>query len=327
MFDTMKKLFVVNNAETVETETKTNVTREDKFLARLFEITNGNAQKIGGKVYAEIPVELLMIDESYQRVTTYNKDRVAKLTTQFDTNKMDTLVVSVHEEEKRYYIVDGMHRYLAAINRELKSLPCEIKHFSGTTEERQKEEAKYFINQYILTDPLSPIDQHKGRVLINEQAYVILDNAVNARKEIHLKDNRNKGRQKPGTITGYRAAVRIAERNEKLLNDVFDALIGANWHLVGTGLSDYSLRMVADVLAAHDDKSDEVKAEIAKILRQIEPKLFRAVAQGKYVMRTQGSANALYLEDLVCTNLGIKRLIDTDIPRYNPVTETMEPVA
>ena len=299
-------------------------TMENDLLSRLFDITVRNQQKIGSKVYADIPIELLMIDEAYQRVGTYHKDKVARLVTEFDVDKMDTLVVSIHEEEKRFYIVDGMHRFFAALKRGITSLNCEIKFFNGDFEERRKAEARYFIGQYILTDPLSAIDQHNGRVLLGEEIYVTLDEVVNAKEEIHFKDNNNKGRQKPGTLTGYVEASKIARYGKEFLSDVFDILISAKWSIAGTGLSNYSLRMVADVYVVH--RSPEVKAEMARILREVNPKLFRAKAQGKYFMRTQSNANALYLEDLVCTNLNIPRLIDVDIPRFNPTTDTMEAV-
>lgn len=325
MFNTMKKLFVVNSDATMETETTATKTPEDLYLDRLCDLTEANKQTIGVKTYANIPVELLCIDSAYQREGTYRKDKVTDLINHFDMNRMDTLVVSYHEEEKRYYVVDGMHRLLAALAKGVQTLPCEIKFFPGNPKERRIGEARYFIEQGIQVDPMSPIDQHNGHVLCGDHEYVVLDEAVKATEgKIFLKHNRNKGKQLPGTLTGYVAAVTLARKNKRLLQDVFEVLIEAGWSNASTGLSNYSLRMVGDVLAIHNDL--EVKKEIARVLRGIEPKLFRAKAQAAYELRTASEANSLYLEDYVCTNLGIERLIDAKGGnRFNPTKE--KPVA
>jgi len=291
---------------------------EEKVLDRLFDLTESNKQVIGGKVYANIPVELLKLDELYQRTNTYNLDTVRRLTLQFDLKQMDTLIVSVHEEEKRYYIMNGMHRFLAATAKGIDALPCEIQFIDGDVETRRKVEANYFISQQILVDKMSPLDQHKAHVILGDQEYVDLDDIVNNTDGIQFKKNRHKGRQPKGTLTGYAQAVIITEKYGKThMQNVIDILIGARWNEAGTGLSNYSLRMVSDVLAVHN--TAEVKAEITRVLRQWDPKLFRAIAWSHYTTRTQGNANALFLEDHVCTNLNIPRLIDKEVTeRFNP---------
>ena len=317
MFSFGRKLSVVGSTSAVIEKTP-----EEKMLERLFEITEHNKQKIGEKVYADIPVELLAIDESYQRTETYNKEKVKDLIANFDVRKMDTLLVSVHEDEHMYYIIDGMHRLLAAIAKGIKHINCEIQFFDGDPETRRKAEARRFIEQQEGIDKMSPLDQHKGHVVCEDEEYVHLHEVVENTDGIQFKTNKNRGRQPKGTITGYKEAMRTTKwYGKEHIQNVFDALIGAKWNEVGTGLGDTSICMVSNVLAAHPEEKEKVKAEIARVLINWEPKLFRGVAQGHYPFRSERNASILLLEDYVCTNLNIPRLIDKETvkERFNPV--------
>lgn len=293
---------------------------EKSLEDRLFENINANTQTIGRKKYAYIPLDILKIDASYQRTETFNKEKVKDLITNFDTSKMDTLMVSIHPEEKRYYIIDGMHRFLAAKELNFESIECEIIEISGTPEERRKEEAARFISQQILIDKMTPLDQHKGHIICGDKEYIELDKIVNSFNGlIQFKTNKNRGKQPEGTITGYMECVRGIKRYGKdIIKDTFDILIAAGWNKKGTGLGNYSIKMVAEVLYTHKENT-KVKAELARIIKEYDPSLFRAIAHGYYKMRSNSNAYALYLEDLVCANLNIPRLIDLDVKeRYNP---------
>lgn len=282
-------------------------------FAMVFDSVYTNRQKIGAKEYANINVDLLMIDESYQRVDTYSKAKVSALAEHFDISRMDTLMVSVHPEEKRFYVIDGMHRMFAAKAKGVEMLPCEILTFEGTPEERRKKEAKHFISQQEFIDKMSPLDQHKANIVLGDRACVALDAIVKGTNgAIHFKNNRNRGKQPVGTLTGYSAAVTMVKRKGKAhAKNVFDVLIGAGWNNAGTGLGNDSIRVVSDVLFAHGD-DPQVKAEIARVLLKIDPYLFRASGRAAYKLRKPKCAYALYLEDIVCDNLNIPRLIDRE---------------
>ncbi len=296
-----------------ENEVAVTKTAEEAFTDRLYEMVKVNMQKIGDKYYASIPTDCMDIDEGYQRVDTLNPEKVKDLITKWNKEKMDTLLVSDHEEEKRFYIIDGVHRFLAAKENGVENLECEIRFYSGTPEERRIKEADAFYKQQEGVDPMSPINQHKAKVLCGIQAYVDLDEVIKNTNGIQFKTNANRGRQPKGTLTGYSEAAKISEAYGKnFLQDVVDILIEAKWNIVGTGLGNHSFRMVRNVLAAHGS-NPLVKAELARVLRGWDPVKFRAVAQGYYVNRKPSNANALYLEDLVCNNLGIERLIDKNV--------------
>ena len=278
----------------------------------------GNAHQCGGKFFANVKLNVLGIDESYQRTGSYNKDKVKELVMHFDPLKMDALRVSKHEEEGKLYIIDGMHRYLAAKEKGIEMLPCEILDLGNDPEKRKKKEAELFISQQEQVDRMTPLDQHKGKVLLGIKEYVDLNEIVENTEGIQFKENRNRGRQPKGSITGYEHAVKICRNNGKEFTQaVFNILIAAKWNEATRGLSNNALDMIASILQYH--KGKEVESEVAKVLRKFEPKLFMAKAQGKYETRSQKNACVLLLEDYICTNLNIPRLIDPDMKeRFTP---------
>lgn len=293
-------------------------TEKDMMADRLFDMVERNKQTIGVKVYASIPVECLAIDESYQRTDTYSLEKVNGLTAHFDIQKMDTLFVSVHTEEKRYYIIDGMHRYLAAKENGITELPCEIQDFGTDPIERRRAEAKRFIEQQIGIDPMKPIDQHKGHLICGDKEYIDFDSVANE-LGLHIKNNKKKGKQPEGTITGYTEAVdRTRWYGKQHIKDVFEILIAAKWHTIGKGLGTDAINMVSQVLIAHNS-NEEVKREIARVLSTHEPDYMFVHARLKYWYHNRAAGRAMFLEDYVCTSLNIPRLIDKEVKeRFTP---------
>lgn len=340
MFEGMKKslknIVVFKNSEIaglqeiISTKVKEK-TSEDVLLDRLYDVIKANLVKVGNKYFALIDLGCLKADPEYQRIFTCSESKIEHLIAEWDSEVVDPLVVSDHEEEKRFYVIDGIHRLLAAIRRGEKALVCEVRFFAGDYKERQKAEAKLFAGQTDPREPVKPYQRHKANLLNGVRENVILEEVVRSKSGvIHLKgddaEDKVRGKQKEGTVTGFNVAKSIGKNyGKEFLSDLFDILIAAGWHMKSRGLGNDSLLTIRNVYFTHH--TPEVKAEMARILRNIDPNKLDADARHNYDGRLPGNARALYLEDLVCTNLGIKRLIDTDIPRYNPVTETMEPVA
>ena len=79
-----------------------------------------NCQRIGGKRFCCIPLELLEIDEDYQRVYCINMEKVYSLVRKWDFNKCEPILVSPHPETATFAVIDGTHRMLEAGIREEK---------------------------------------------------------------------------------------------------------------------------------------------------------------------------------------------------------------
>jgi len=116
-----------------------------------------NAFRIGTKLIAWIPVELLNI-KPYQR----NRQRhVTQIAENWDDAKCNVLLVSYDEAEGCFNVMDGQHRAIAARMRGVEYLVCEI--FTGMTISK---EASLFVSQNENTRKLSPFDTYKANQFI-----------------------------------------------------------------------------------------------------------------------------------------------------------------
>lgn len=128
---------------TVKTVTITN-----EALAQ--SIVDGAVSICGIKV-ASIPVDLLEVDETYQRDTHDVQELIP-----FDKKKCGFILVSFRNG--KFYIIDGQHRYLAAKFLGIASLPCII------LIETQEDEALIFSGQDIGKKRLTPCDTFKANI-------------------------------------------------------------------------------------------------------------------------------------------------------------------
>lgn len=104
---------------TGETEKESKVIRPEVFKDQTaFNTVMSNCQRIGGKRFCCIPLELLEIDEDYQRVYCINMEKVYSLVRKWDFNKCEPILVSPHPETATFAVIDGSHRMLAAGIRE-----------------------------------------------------------------------------------------------------------------------------------------------------------------------------------------------------------------
>lgn len=134
---------------TVKTVTITN-----EALAQ--SIVDGAVSICGIKV-ASIPVDLLEVDESYQRDTHDVQELIP-----FDKKKCGFILVSFRNG--KFYIIDGQHRYLAAKFLGIASLPCII------LIETQEDEALIFSGQDIGKKKLTPYDTFKANIASGKES-------------------------------------------------------------------------------------------------------------------------------------------------------------
>ena len=94
-------------------------TSSESILARS---VMSNTYSICNKRIASVPVMLMKLDKSYQRVT--DNTNIQKLIRDWDNDRCDFLLVSFRDD--KFYIVDGQHRYTAANYKGIEELPCII---------------------------------------------------------------------------------------------------------------------------------------------------------------------------------------------------------
>lgn len=103
---------------TVNTENNT-VATNDSILA---ETILRNTTELDGLRLGSIPVQLLKIDHRYQRPV--NSAHVNKISKEFNKKYLNCIIVSYRDGY--FYILDGQHRYSAALIKGIKTLTCII---------------------------------------------------------------------------------------------------------------------------------------------------------------------------------------------------------
>lgn len=286
----------------------------------LFETTMINTMNIGPKKMAFIPVKLLFVDKDFQRTESYDKSKVDYIVSHFDENKMEPLLVSIHKDECRYSVLNGMHRLYASIKKGKTHVVCYIVELPE--KDRKKQEAWLFLSQQEGVDRMKPRDKHKGLVLLGDPTALLINEVINESEgKCFLKENIGRGKGSKGEFTNYDKLYRVAK--DKYLKDIMEIMYSINWHTETGGLGGRALSFVNAVYKTHKSNPN-IKKEIAKVLIGYTPQNFLTQAKAAYPMRSEHSALCMYLEDWVCSNLGIERLININVSnRFNP----MAPVA
>ena len=276
---------------------------------QLWDLTMSNVQKVGGKHYVFAPMELLFVDERFQRVDENSKGKVNQLIRNWDSNKMDSLKGSVHAEELRISIIDGYHRVMAALALNLPGLEIEIlQNMPENPEERLVMEATYFATQGDEVSKLTPVQKHKANVLRGVKENVTVNELIE-QHHINLKKNPSRGRVGAGELAGFTTALTIAKNNGKeMLNTVLSILCEARWNLSKNGLSANALATVYNMLRLHPEHKNEIGSALINMFTPIEPDQLFAQAYAKYPNRGEKERILLHVEDIVCETLKITRV-------------------
>lgn len=276
---------------------------------QLWDLVMSNVQKIGGKQLVFIPMELLFVDDKFQRVDENSKARINQLARNWDINKMDSLKVSLHPEEMRGSVIDGYHRVMAAKILELPGLEAEIlQGMPENPEERLVKEATYFATQGDEVSKLTPVQKHKANVLRGIPENVAVNELIK-QYHISLKTNPSRGRVAAGELAGFTVALYIVKHSgREMLDTILDVLCESRWNLSKNGLSANALYTVYNILRLHPEHKAEIISALKSMFTPIEPDQLFAQAYAKYSNRGEKERILMYTEDTVCEKLRIDRV-------------------
>ena len=279
-----------------------------------YDLIMKNTQEIGNRKFVSIPLELLEIDETYQRINYISKDKVKSLISNFDMNKCDPILVSPHPETCTFAVINGCHRMIAAEVLKYSDI-CAVLATNLPTEPeaRRIKEAELFCEQNIHVDHMAPAHKHKAYVAMGVKKYVTLDECVKGRKlllNIHELKNMDKEKQDElkaegyKVLSGYSAALITAghTNGREVLNTVFDIIETTSWHYAAGGYGAYVIKVLSSMVNLYD-MDPVITQAIINVLTPMEPKIFLSKSLAKYPGRRESEAMLMFLDQEVATLL------------------------
>lgn len=250
-----------------------------------------NALRVGNKRLAYIPLTELRLDDAYQRA---QQNTLKALSREWDVNKCETIQVSYRDGV--FYITDGQHRYLAAIENGETHLVAEIR--SGLT---QEDEARLFVEQNKNVKPLSPYDTFNGNILIGDP----VDTAISELcKKYNIVVSGAKGIKPPATLGSLSVARSVVKQNgSKAFDWILSIIKGANWTEETNAYGSFTIRPLNSLYVNHKKDIHEIKPIIIDIFSKTTPNNFKARAQTTFPERDAKIAVSAYLEVLVSDKL------------------------
>ena len=268
--------------------TRNNVTVVTGNASTLATTVMDNAYSICGKRVASVPVALMKLDESYQRVLGKTTKR---LMAEWNNDKCDFLIVSYRDN--RFYIIDGQHRYSVAKAKEIASLPCII--FTDLT---QHDEALIFAQQQDNVNKLTPYDTFKANIACGDTSIpeVAIDITIKRVCDKHGIIVKKYGNNMEGQKI-LRCLSR-ARRYHESFEWIMDVINASNW-----ANSSYAYSkdiFVSFVRYRNDHKSNLAQAEqnIIQMMNKVSPEELENMARYEYPEYKIGTALTLCIRDL-----------------------------
>lgn len=310
----IESIIFMENMQMNDAKGKKDIPEAQKIL---FETTYSNMKECGkkgsGKYVAAIPVELLRVDFAYQRVTTSTSSKLRKLANHWREEKLMPMIVVAHPEEYCFYIVDGFHRFMVAttmLSAKYKSLDAIVlTNAPKDAKKRQKFEAELFVSQNEEVERITPIQMHKARLLIGDEAASNLQNMLDKYNVSYVATS---GQREQAVLGSYETAYGIAKRNgNACLEFIFSIIDNAGWRTETNGYSKAIMKGIKDVWCAYpgSEKHNLMHVYYSDALRDIDPKLLIAKSRSRYPERDARQTVALYLADMVVENLGFEKSV------------------
>jgi len=295
--------------EMIEEMIKLNKSSKDNAEQKEIILNNFmNAQEIGGKVFLYIPLKYLKVDqESYQRTVYKHAQKIAEV---WDIRKCDPLIVN-YRKDGFFYIIDGQHRYRAALIKGILCLVCVV--FVGLSVE---EESEIFSDVNILSKKLIPYETFKSNICHGEQIDTIIKSVCDRYGIVVEKRN------SPKTLRCATLCRKIVKKDlnsgngTETLNWIFGLLGECNWSVVEPMA--YTHRVFAaleHVRLDNMDSLDYVKDKLVSAFDMVSYEDLSAFANLEYPLYGKDSGFMMVVKDIVDGNIEVADDIKNRIKR------------
>lgn len=286
----------VDLKKAVTTGTVVTGTQGNDVLART--VIN-NTYSICGKRIASVPVSLMELDHSYQRVLGTT---VRKLLREWNNDKCDFLYVSYRDN--KFYIIDGQHRYQVAKHLNITELPCII--FTGLT---RCDEALMFAQQQDNVNRLSPYDTFKANITCGDSTIesVRIDMEIKRVCDKYAVEIKKYGNgmvgQKVfrclGTAHQIVSKLNGVEKFELLM----EIINSSNWAETSLAYSDKIIVALNAYLTDNVDMIETIRPKLIEVMNEKSPEELIAYGNCHFPNYAPRTATTLALNDLVNTKV------------------------
>lgn len=251
-----------------------------------------NTYSICGKRIASVPVALMELDESYQRVLGKT---TKKLMAEWNNDKCDFLIVSYRDN--KFYVIDGQHRYSVAKAKGIENLPCII--FTGLT---QQGEARMFARQQENVNKLTPYDTFKANIACGDTSVreIAIDMEIK-----RVCDKYGIAVKKYGNNMGEQKVLRClanARRFTESFEWVIDVINASNWANCSLAYTDIILSTFSTYRNDNKDNLAQAEQSIIQMMNSISPEELENMARYEYSEYKIKTAMALCVRDLTSPN-------------------------
>lgn len=181
----------------------------------------------------------------------------------------------------KFYIIDGQHRYYAAIAKGIEDLPCIV--HTGLTKE---DEARLFVRLNTSRKTLKPIDTFRANIIcgnenIPEVKRDMIVKCVCDKYHIEItEDNRKAKGRRLRALTTVRSIV--SSYGENGLNWVFDAIKESNWFDSGSAYTDAIMLALKTYYTDNLNDLDKAKQKLIKFMNKYSPNALMTHANKVY---------------------------------------------
>ena len=241
-----------------------NMSIEDINANRAKTIINTTSELCGHRI-AVVPTDLYDVDYDYQRVITANVNTIRDT---WDIALCDPLRASYRNG--KFFIIDGQHRYYAAIAKGVEDLPCIV--HTGLTKE---DEARLFVRLNTSRKTLKPIDTFRANIIcgnedIPEVRRDMVVKHVCDKFNIEItEDNRKAKSRRLRALTTARRIVESYGRDG--LTWIFEAMKETPWYDCGEAYMDSILSSLKAYYTDNLHDLDKAKSKLIKIMNMYSP--------------------------------------------------------
>ena len=254
------------------------ITSEDERKRLVKNIMLATLATLGKLVMVKVPLNVLYVDLTYQR---FRSKDILNLVGQYDVDKAKAIELNYREDEERLYIIDGLHRVIAAILSGEEYILAFV--YIGKT---QTEEAELFRYQNKNRIPLKPGDDYKAGLTANHRDCLEL-------QKLAKKYNLSIDGQKAGTagqLRNIKTILEIIDSNEngiELLTWTFDLMKAASWFDDSLSTTSQFIKNFACIYnnAITDDNLDVVTERFSNVMSVVSATSLTAYAKLKYASR------------------------------------------